>query len=329
MNDPLLSIIVPMFKVEEFLPKCIDSIINQKLNSEIEIILVNDGSPDNSEKIARQYAEKDNRIKVISQTNQGLSAARNRGLKESKGEYVWFIDSDDWITPDSLSIIIDIINRDKPEGIHICGADVINGIPTKLFSLKNIENKIYTGLEILRSSFFHGVVQYTIYQRDFLLRNSLSFYEGIYHEDTEFSPRAYYYLKRVISVDKVLYHKRVNPDSITRTINPKKNLDLIKVACSLREFANKMSEPNNRKFYMRLSANALKMAMQNEIDYMSKSNCKLINQHIYNNKSVLGSFLESDRFIYKIQGFILKFLPKHVLTINSLLFYNKILRIRL
>ena len=103
MNDPLLSIIVPMYKVEEFLPKCIDSIINQKFNSEIEINLVNDGSPDNSEKIARQYAEKDNRIKVISQTNQGLSAARNRGLKESKGEYVWFIDSDDWITPDSLS----------------------------------------------------------------------------------------------------------------------------------------------------------------------------------------------------------------------------------
>lgn len=91
-----VSIIVPIFNSEKYLNKCIDSIINQSLK-EIEIILINDGSKDNSELICNNYAKKDNRIRVISKKNEGVSSARNCGLKMAKGEYVLFVDSDDWL----------------------------------------------------------------------------------------------------------------------------------------------------------------------------------------------------------------------------------------
>ena len=93
---PKISVIVPIFNVEKYLKECLESIINQTFK-DIEIICINDGSTDNSLDILNQYAEKDNRIKVITQSNQGLSAARNTGIKYANGEYISFIDSDDYI----------------------------------------------------------------------------------------------------------------------------------------------------------------------------------------------------------------------------------------
>ncbi len=95
-KDPLLSVIVPIYKVEEYLSKCLDSIINQTYKN-LEIILVDDGSPDKCPQICDEYAKKDNRIKVIHKENGGVSSARNLGLDVSKGEFVTFVDSDDWL----------------------------------------------------------------------------------------------------------------------------------------------------------------------------------------------------------------------------------------
>src|SRR5688572_14059839 len=94
-----ISIIVPVYNLEDFLPNCIDSLINQSFN-DIEIILVNDGSKDNSPKICDEYAESDKRIKVIHKKNEGVSIARNTGLKAAIGEYIVFVDGDDWVHPD-------------------------------------------------------------------------------------------------------------------------------------------------------------------------------------------------------------------------------------
>ena len=94
MENPIISIIVPIYNVEEYLPKCIDSILNQTYK-ELEVILVDDGSPDSCGKICDRYAKKDERVKVIHQKNGGLSAARNSGLDCANGEYIGFVDSDD------------------------------------------------------------------------------------------------------------------------------------------------------------------------------------------------------------------------------------------
>lgn len=96
LGGKMVSIIVPVYKVEEYLPRCIDSLINQTYK-DIEIILVDDGSPDNCPKICDEYAQKDNRIKVIHKQNEGVSKARNCAIQEAKGEYLLFVDSDDWV----------------------------------------------------------------------------------------------------------------------------------------------------------------------------------------------------------------------------------------
>ena len=97
--EPKVSIIVPIYRVEKYLSQCVDSLLCQTLE-EIEIILVDDGSPDNCGRIADEYARQDSRVKVIHQENAGLSAARNTGIRAATGEYIGFVDSDDWAGPE-------------------------------------------------------------------------------------------------------------------------------------------------------------------------------------------------------------------------------------
>ena len=104
-NQPLLSVIIPVYKVEKYLRRCLDSIVNQTYKN-LEIILVDDGSPDNSGKICDEYAQNDKRIKVIHQKNKGQGAARNTGIIAANGELITFVDSDDWIENNTYEIMV-------------------------------------------------------------------------------------------------------------------------------------------------------------------------------------------------------------------------------
>ena len=326
MNSILLSIIVPMYKVEQYIAQCLNSIITQNHSKQIEIIVIDDGSPDKSGEIARSIAQCDERIHVFSQVNKGLSAARNYGLQHAKGEYVWFIDSDDWIADNSIATIIETIKEYAPEAVHISSADIVDGIPQKLFSLAGVAGIPKTGMEMIRSANFHGVVQYTIYQRAFLAKNKLQFREGIYHEDTEFSPRAYFHLKKVVSIDQIFYLKRVNEDSITRKINPKKNFDLIQITDSLLQFASKIDDKNDRKIIMRLTANALRMAINNESEFMTSDTRLKLNKALYEHRYLLRSFFQSDKFSYKVAGALLWLFSRNMLFPNRYILQNRFLR---
>ena len=109
---PFFSIIIPIYNVEEYLPACLDSVIYQSFK-EIEIILINDGSTDKSTEIAREYAKKDSRILLIEQENQGLSIARNIGLKRASGDYIIFVDSDDFISINMCEKVYEILKTNK------------------------------------------------------------------------------------------------------------------------------------------------------------------------------------------------------------------------
>ena len=105
MNEkPIVSIIVPVFNVEKYLEKCLDSLLNQTYKK-IEIICINNGSTDKSGEILKQYSKIDDRIVIITQANQGVSVARNEGIKKAKGNYIMFVDSDDWIDKDTCTFI--------------------------------------------------------------------------------------------------------------------------------------------------------------------------------------------------------------------------------
>ena len=119
-NMPLISIIIPVYKVEQFLPKCVDSVLAQTYKN-LEIILVDDGSPDNCGKICDEYAKKDARVRVIHQQNKGVSGSRNAGLEIAKGEYIGFVDSDDYIDPDMYEYLYGLITKDNAD-MAMCNA---------------------------------------------------------------------------------------------------------------------------------------------------------------------------------------------------------------
>ena len=147
MKNDLISIIIPVYKVEKYLEKCIESVLKQTYTN-LQIILVDDGSPDNCGKICDEYAKKDPRIEVIHKVNGGLSDARNVGIAKAKGKYIGFVDSDDYIKEDMYEILINLI-KEYDADVSICNLyDVIDG---KEY-IRNNENGIqeYSRLEILK-----------------------------------------------------------------------------------------------------------------------------------------------------------------------------------
>lgn len=326
-TNPLLSIIIPMYKVEEYIRECMDSIIPQLRDDvPVEVIAVDDGSPDRCGEIVEEYSRKDSRIKVFRQENLGPGGARNTGLDHATGEYVVFVDADDILAPNALEVIVETIKKEHPEAIQLCGADIMDDGPQKLFSIERWTDRHHTGMEILKADNFHVVVMYTVYRRSFLEEHNLRFLPHLYHEDNEFTPKVFYYLKDIISIDTVLYFKRVNYESITRTVNPKKNYDLVAVSRSLMEFADSLDNEQDRKFFMMLASNAFKTSMTNETLLMDKATRKKFNRYLHEHRDLLRSFFQSQRQVSKLEGLLLKIFSRNMLMVNNSLFHSKLLR---
>jgi len=218
----ILSIVIPVYNVEEYIEKCILSCSNQDISkSDYEIILVNDGSPDNSLEICERLEKETKNITIISQENRGLSGARNTGLRHSKGEYVWFVDSDDWIENNCLKSIVKEINRYTSD-IFWLGHDVVaNDKVIDAFIPDALEEPI-SGEDFfvnhLKNQFY---IWKFVYKRAFLLENDLTFYEGILYEDLEFTPRALHVSKTCYTLPSVYYHYLMRDGSIINNVKPK------------------------------------------------------------------------------------------------------------
>lgn len=249
-----VSIVVPVYNVEKFLPTCLDSLVNQTLK-EIEIICVNDGSTDNSPKILEEYAKKDSRIQVIHQENLGSSCTRNSGLKRVKGEYIGFIDSDDWV---DLDFFEKLYNAAKRHDADIAAASIIRKYPNskmrakvliteeKTYDLSTLKFKV---TETPRKSYVFN----KIYKTSQIKENNITFPDNQdYCEDIYFSIRALYFLKRLVTVPNTTYYYRVNYSSITR-VQPSdaKRLDLLNSRKDLIDFISKHHIICEEKFYIK------------------------------------------------------------------------------
>lgn len=235
-----LSIVIPIYNVERYIEKCLKSCVNQdiELGKDYEIICVNDGTMDKSADIARQIASDHVGVTVIDQENQGLSVARNTGLKYANGDYVWFVDSDDYIEENCLGGIV--------RELTISGVDIMS--IQQYFSYENgrqpipqsktIIKRDSTGIYVFKRGGYNTMAQMSIYKRSMLVEHGLKFYPGIYHEDAEFMPRALYYAKSMSSYDKyVYYYLQRTSGSITSSYKLKNGLDALKVCNSLIEFS--------------------------------------------------------------------------------------------
>ncbi|WP_206425633.1 glycosyltransferase family 2 protein [Romboutsia sp. Marseille-P6047] len=192
-----VSVIIPIYNVEKYLNRCIDSVINQSLK-DIEIILVNDGSPDNCPKICDEYANKDSRIKVIHKSNGGLSSARNAGMKIATGDYIGFVDSDDYIEINMYEQMykvayennVDFVMSDYYKVYNDSKKEVTLDIDSSLYLKEDIYNKIYPSL-IMKENIDYGpllAVWHCLYKTSFIKENDLYFDEQVkYSEDNLFS----------------------------------------------------------------------------------------------------------------------------------------------
>lgn len=215
------SVIVPAYKVEKYLPKCIDSLVGQSY-PELEIILIDDGSPDGCLKIMNQYAKQDPRICVISQSNGGLSVARNAGIKLATGDYIAFVDSDDWVEPDMFECLAHHLFAQQPdftcfriqydnEALH---TSYVYGHPSFVDEIRSTEQILLDTLlveNILTSACSK------VYNRRFLVESGLRFEPGILNEDTLFSFQAACHARKVTFVNRVFYHALEREGSITRS----------------------------------------------------------------------------------------------------------------
>ncbi|WP_297406149.1 glycosyltransferase [uncultured Cetobacterium sp.] len=234
-----LSIIVPIYNVEKYLSECLESIYKIS-NINYEVILINDGSTDNSEEIMETYKKKYPKLtKIITKNNQGLSATRNIGIKEAKGEYLSFIDSDD-------TIDAKIFQEFFKEGLNL-DLDVMVG-NMRYFSKDKIGMPLYRSQEIKDftvgkgTKFFQTLFQGKkcfreevvddIYKREFICENKLYFHENLIHEDSFFTPMVYLKAKRVKYIDKTFYFYRQRSGSIMSKVN-EESIDSLEKICEM------------------------------------------------------------------------------------------------
>ena len=262
MKNPLISVIIPVYNVEKYLPRCLESIICQAYEN-IEIIIVNDGSTDNSENICQNYMKRDNRIKLINQKNSGAAVARNIGIDYANGEYIGFVDSDDIVCSDMYEKLLKNIIKTNAD-ISICDfieTKQLNYTDETKSNNTKFNLQVYNTDEIV-SKFLriNSYEQYfSVWNRLYKaeLFENIRFTEGIINEDVDFSYKIFLSSKLVCVSKEPLYYYYVGNNSITRNkltpkdldlfiswdnvlnyaeINDKKNIESIKVNCARSRF---------------------------------------------------------------------------------------------
>ena len=218
-KKPLISVIIPVYNVEKYLEQCLVSVIFNSYKN-LEIIVVDDGSPDNSAAVYNKYAELDKRIKIIVQENAGVSAARNAGIKVANGQYVHFMDSDDYIDLNFYEELIgDALQYDAD--MVACGIKSATNI---LYSDKIICTDLYTKIQKLRCAKYGYAVRYLI-RRSFLIEQEIQFAVGkVYSEDLHFTLRAVKFANRVIINPNTYYHYIRRSGSITVSLKNRRKL---------------------------------------------------------------------------------------------------------
>lgn len=229
-----ISIIIPIYNVEKYLKKCIDSLIQQTYEN-IEIILVDDGSTDNSGRICDCYALNDNRIKVVHQKNGGVSSARNTGLRHSTGNYIGFVDPDDWIDKNMYERMLEVLKNNN-SSISMCsyiyeyGDSKLNELKPDLVEQNLSSDELISKL-FVPNSYYYTILCNKLYKAN--LWNGIKFPEGYVHEDEAVIHIIYDRCDQMSTISNEYYHYRMVNTSITHTNDQIRRIDFAN-ALSLR-----------------------------------------------------------------------------------------------
>lgn len=302
-----LSIIIPVYNAAPYLKKCLDSVWEQDLPEDrYEVILVNDGSTDESPAIAAALLSAHTNGTMVSQANSGLAVTRNVGIGLAKGEYIWFVDSDDWISSNCLAEMLASV---KGEDILAFGA--VSHMPGKDRYITHTSEGILTGEEYLcrYRDKIEACSPFYLFKRKLLTDNNFSFFPGIFHEDNEFTPRVLYKASGVVVSGNVYYHRLVHPGSIMTTISPKRPTDMVTGMRSLHSFVSGQG-----------CKGKVRTALYDIIAACLNYSCKMANSLPEENQKALDKLyageqwitpvlLGSGRFRFKLEGALLALFP--------------------
>lgn len=226
MPQKIISVIVPVYNVQEYLEKCINSILEQTY-ADLEVILVDDGSTDGSRETCDKLAQNDRRIKVIHQQNAGQSSARNVGLDIATGDYVSFIDSDDWIDNDMYEVLMNLMNRYNPD-IVSCGLK--NIYKDHVNSIQTDKVVVFSNEEALEDLFSQHYIRFEVWNKIYKkeLLTSLRFKSGQIHEEIYFSSHALLQANKIVYIDRPMYNYLVDRYGNTNTCFKENKLEIFK-----------------------------------------------------------------------------------------------------
>ena len=229
--NPLVSVIIPVYNVEKYLEECVNSVLNQTYKN-IEIILVDDGSTDSSGTMCDSFAEHHNNIKVYHKSNGGQSTARNMGLEEAQGKYIYFLDSDDIIVPDALEKLCNIAETDSSDVVFFDAESFIDEKPD--LNMKQtyvrthkypVQDGIKTFEQMQTFNEYHCVVWGMLLRKSLLVDNSIRFISGVYYEDMAYTYEVLCRAQTVSQCHEVLYRRRYRENSTMTSKKSKKYFD--------------------------------------------------------------------------------------------------------
>lgn len=240
----ILSIVIPVYNVEKYIVKCLDSIYSQGADGSLfQVIIVNDGTKDNSIELIKDVIDQNENCTLINQQNQGLSGARNTGLKAAQGKYVWFVDSDDEIVSGSLTPILDLL-KDREEDVVAYNVFIKDeatgnkrkGSPFAVRYTDDFYERSYPGEQAL-GQFHKGLVQRYMLNREFMYENKLEFLPGIWYEDDQLLVRLFCFNKNIYvsSICSYCYLQR-HSGSIMSTVSIRSVNDSYKIIDSWNAF---------------------------------------------------------------------------------------------
>lgn len=315
---PKLSIIIPVYNVENYIAKCLSSVIQQDAKEEdFEVLFVIDGSKDNSENIIYDFVSDNSKtnISVLKKENGGLSSARNYGIVHAKGNYLWFVDSDDWIEPDSVHHILSIINEYHPDVIA----------QTHYFQENNKSRHIirYNKEGLIPGPIFCGkdhstAAQFYIIRKEFWHSHEFKFREGMLHEDGELTPRLLYTANSIYVSTKPIYHILVRQGSITHTINPQRCYDYMIVLDTLLKFYNEHVNSQYKCLFAHLMSDHVLGIMNLTLQVDSKTQHD-VNTYLKNNKSFTSILFKSQKRSLYLFAILLRLFPNNPLKIYQII----------
>ena len=303
-----ISIIVPVYNAEEYLKKCLDSLVNQT-KKELEFILINDGSTDKSEEIIKTY--KDKRIKYFKNKNQGIGKTRNFGIEKSSGKYLMFLDSDDYFSNDACEILYKEAEKEKADLIVFDYYRVekgnLNEVKIESFNATNIKDDPNLLLKVNLGPCNK------IYKTDLLKNNGIKFEESLKYEDTLFVVKAIYNAQKIIKLNRFLHYYMIHEKSET-TVRDERVFDILKIVDKIRKYLknDKSIKETVDKLTVQILTNytiqqryqsdkniAMKF-IDSAFDYLSENVPNYKNNKYYSGRSFVKRTIEKSKTLTKV-----------------------------